>query len=89
MRRKVLRNMKLDMSKGTPGVAYMGELFTLLRDYGTPEDDDKYWQELLVRSERVVSKYEKYPELKDIVGNTTRGLLTGLDFKAKGSRNAG
>ena len=89
MRRKVLRNMKLDMSKGTPGFAYMGELFTLLRDYGTPEDNDKYWQELLVRSERIVSKYEKYPELKDIAGNMTRGLLTGLDFKAKGSRNAG
>ena len=89
MRKKVLRNMKLDMSKGTPGFAYMGELFTLLRDYGTPEDNDKYWQELLVRSEQIVSKYEKYPELKDIVGNTTRGLLTGLDFKAKGSRNAG
>ena len=89
MRKKVLRNMKLDMSKGTPGFAYMGELFTLLRDYGTPEDNDKYWQELLVRSEQIVSKYEKYPELKDIAGNMTRGLLTGLEFKAKGSRNAG
>ena len=81
--------MKLDMSKGTPGFAYMGELFALLRDYGTPEDDDKYWDELVARSEIIIRKYEKYPELKDITGSLVRGLLSGLELKAKGSRNAG
>ena len=80
--------MNLDMSKGTPGFAYMGELFTLLRDCGTPEDNDEYWDDLIARADQIVKKYEQYPDIKDIVGNMTRGLLTGLDFKAKGMRNA-
>ena len=80
--------MKLDMSKGTPGFAYMGELFALLRDYGTPEDNPEYWDELISRADMIVKKYEQYPDIKDIAGNMTRGLLTGLDFKAKGMDNA-
>lgn len=78
--------MKLNMSKGTPGFAFMGELFALLRDYGTPEDRDEYWQELISKAETIVNRYDKYPEIKEISDHMTRGLLSGLDFRDKAMR---
>ena len=74
--------MKKDIKIGSvEHNAYM-DLFAFHRDYGTPERDDKYWDDMLAAATKIDRKWRDTPQ-GGIVTNCMIALMDYLDKEAR------
>jgi len=57
--------------------AYM-DLFEFHRDYGVPEKNDEYWDELLAKASEITNRY-KGTEMEEIITNHLVTLMNKLN----------
>lgn len=50
--------MKKDIRQGTEEFEVFGEIFSLYKEIGTPEDNDDYWKDVIDRINSFVEKHD-------------------------------
>lgn len=74
--------MKKEIKKGMPEFEMFQDLFGFLKDYGTPEPSEKYWDDMLKAATAIDRKWKDTPQA-DIVSNCIVALLGYLDTEGK------
>lgn len=74
--------MKKDIKKGMPEFEMFQDLFGFLKDYGTPEHDDQYWDDMLAAATKIDKKWRDTPQ-GGIVTNCMIALMDYLDKEAR------
>jgi hypothetical protein len=69
----------LDMSKGSDGFNMMGDVFTFLKKYGTPEKSDDYWRTVVAEHQKLCDKYEHNKSVQHLLIYIMTGVLSHLE----------
>ena len=79
---KEYRMAKIELKKGSPECDIHNEFFKLHKDFGDPEDNDKYWDELNAAITGWTNGY-KGTDFDEITRMMAVGLLGLLDGKLR------
>ena len=79
--------MKADLKAGNPVYDAMTDLFKFHRDYGIPEQDDKYWADLIDAASVLNNKYRN-TVIGGVVSRHLIETMQMLDIIAKAGGTA-
>ena len=74
--------MEKEIKKGMPEFEMFQDLFGFLKKYGTPEREDKYWDDMLAAATKIDKKWRDTPQ-GGIVTNCMIALMDYLDKEAR------
>lgn len=72
------KRMELVLKKGDVIYDAYGDLFRFHRDFGIPEKNDEYWDELLAKASEITNRY-KGTEMEEIITNHLVTLMNKLN----------
>lgn len=73
---------KLDMKKGDPAFDAYADLYNFHKAYGTPEDGDQYWAEVIDKAGEINARY-KDTDMAEIVARHLILLMAKWDKEVK------
>lgn len=69
----------LDMSKGSDAFNMMGDIFNFLKQYGTPEKSDDYWNAVVAEHQKLCDKYKGNKTVQHLLIAMMTGVLSHLE----------
>ena len=76
------------MKEGMPEYDVFMAVWNLWKNYGTPEESDKYWDDLIEASAKVATD-KRFADCMDLASELSKAICNTLDARAAGIKKYG
>lgn len=73
----------MDYSKGSEAFAFMGDLFSFMKNTSELSESSEYWEKVYNQSEVLMQEYGKTPSMKRLAWYLIKGYLDFLESELK------